>query len=131
MKDLTCNICDKRSSCRQLCQAMEKTLNNSIGTNKSYSETTVKDYNLYVSDIDNISIYTHGLSDIEHRDVKRIIIAILTKDQIKLLELYSQGYTQKEIGEKLNVTQSSISQKLEAIKRELRSSVVQILPYVV
>ncbi|MBW5380150.1 sigma factor-like helix-turn-helix DNA-binding protein, partial [Brachyspira hampsonii] len=99
--------------------------------NKSYSETTVKDYNLYVSDIDNISIYTHGLSDIEHRDVKRIIIAILTKDQIKLLELYSQGYTQKEIGEKLNVTQSSISQKLEAIKRELRSSVVQILPYVV
>ncbi|ASJ21587.1 histidine kinase [Brachyspira hampsonii] len=131
MKDLTCNICDKRNSCKQLCNAMEKTLNNTISKNKSYSETTVKDYNLYVSDIDNISIYTHGLSDIEHRDVKRIIIAILTKDQIKLLELYSQGYTQKEIGEKLNVTQSSISQKLEAIKRELRSSVVQILPYVV
>ncbi|ASJ22475.1 histidine kinase [Brachyspira hampsonii] len=130
MKDLTCNICDKRSSCRQLCQAMEKTLNNSIGTNKSYSENTVKDYNLSVDNMDNI-IYTHGLSDIENRDVKRIIIAILTKDQIELLQLYSQGYTQKEIGEKLNVTQSSISQKLEAIKRELKSSLVEVIPYVV
>ncbi|TKZ23851.1 LuxR C-terminal-related transcriptional regulator [Brachyspira catarrhinii] len=130
MKDLTCNICDKRSSCRQLCQAMEKTLNNSIGTNKSYSENTVKDYNLSVDNMDNI-IYTHGLSDIENRDVKRIIIAILTKDQIELLQLYSQGYTQKEIGEKLNVTQSSISQKLEAIKRELKTSLVEVIPYVV
>ncbi|OEJ13995.1 histidine kinase [Brachyspira hampsonii] len=130
MKDLTCNICDKRSSCRQLCQAMEKTLNNSIGTNKSYSENTVKDYNLYVDNMYNI-IYTHGLSDIENRDVKRIIIAILTKDQIELLQLYSQGYTQKEIGEKLNVTQSSISQKLEAIKRELKTSLVEVIPYVV
>ncbi|KLI28471.1 sigma factor-like helix-turn-helix DNA-binding protein [Brachyspira hyodysenteriae] len=130
MGDLTCNTCDKRSSCKQLCKSMENILNNNISTNKVHSDSTFNSYNQRLDNMDNI-VYTHGLSDVESRDVKRIIIAILTKDQIELLKLYSEGYTQKEIGEKLNVTQSSISQKLEAIKRELRNSVVEILPYVV
>ncbi|WP_297286802.1 sigma factor-like helix-turn-helix DNA-binding protein [uncultured Brachyspira sp.] len=50
---------------------------------------------------------------------------------MEVLKLYSNGYTQKEIGEKLNVSQSSISQKLEHIKKSLKDSIVAVLPYLV
>lgn len=130
MKNVTCNTCDKRDNCKQLCENMIKKLSDITGKNKAYSEATYNNYNKCVANIDDISLYSYGLSDIEERDFKRIMIAILTKDQIKVLKLYSEGYSQKEIGEKLNVTQSNISQKLLAIKKALKNTGVLMIPYI-
>lgn len=47
-----------------------------------------------------------------------------------MLELLAKGYTQKEIAEKLKMSQSNVSQKLNSIKKELQDSMIQIMPYI-
>ena len=123
----TCNLCKKRDKCKQLCSDMIEKLKNKKNNNDMYSYTTVNVYNSF--DLSNI-VYTYGLSKIEERDTKRVMIAILKKEQKEILYLLSQGYTQKDIAKKLKVSQSNISQKLEAIKRELKDSLVKIIPYI-
>ncbi|WP_347292554.1 LuxR C-terminal-related transcriptional regulator [uncultured Brachyspira sp.] len=123
----TCNLCKKRDKCKQLCSDMIEKLKNKKNNNDMYSDTTVNVYNSF--DLSNI-VYTYGLSKIEERDTKRVMIAILKKEQKEILYLLSQGYTQKDIAKKLKVSQSNISQKLEAIKRELKDSLVKIIPYI-
>ena len=123
----TCNLCKKRDKCKQLCSDMIEKLKNKKNNNDMYSDTTVNVYNRF--DLSNI-VYTYGLSKIEERDTKRVMIAILKKEQKEILYLLSQGYTQKDIAKKLKVSQSNISQKLEAIKRELKDSLVKIMPYI-
>lgn len=123
----TCNLCKKRDKCKQLCSDMIEKLKNKKNNNDMYSDKTVNVYNSF--DLSNI-VYTYGLSKIEERDTKRIMIAILKKEQKEILYLLSQGYTQKDIAKKLKVSQSNISQKLEAIKRELKDSLVKIMPYI-
>ena len=56
---------------------------------------------------------------------------MLTKEQKKIIDLYSQGYTQREIAKTLKVSQSNISQRIESIKSELKKSLIEIIPYVV
>lgn len=123
----TCNLCKKRDKCKQLCSDMIEKLKNKKNNNDMYSDTTVNVYNSF--DLSNI-VYTYGLSKIEERDTKRVMITILKKEQKEILYLLSQGYTQKDIAKKLKVSQSNISQKLEAIKRELKDSLVKIMPYI-
>lgn len=123
----TCNLCKKRDKCKQLCSDMIEKLKNKKNNNDMYSDTTVNVYNSF--DLSNI-VYTYGLSKIEERDTKRVMIAILKKEQKEILYLLSLGYTQKDIAKKLKVSQSNISQKLEAIKRELKDSLVKIMPYI-
>lgn len=131
MKDISCNICDKREKCTKLCPSMMEHLQKISGKKLSYLDMTSYNSNKNIDDIEDLSLYTYGLSNIQERDVKRIIIALLPKDHIEVLKLYSNGYTQKEIGEKLNVSQSSISQKLEHIKKSLKDSIVAVLSYLV
>lgn len=131
MKDISCNICDKREKCTKLCPSMMEHLQTISGKKLSYLDMTSYNSNKNIDDIEDLSLYTYGLSKVQERDVQRIIIAILPKDHIEVLKLYSNGYTQKEIGKKLNVSQSSISQKLEHIKKSLKDSIVAVLPYLV
>lgn len=133
IKDKTCNICENRHSCKELCESMNQKLRNIKKDNNIYSEKTINNYNKSVGNIDNLSsiVYSHGLSNIENRDIKRIIIAMLTKEQKKIIDLYSQGYTQREIANTLKVSQSNISQRIESIKSELKKSLIEIIPYVV
>ncbi|TXJ39045.1 sigma factor-like helix-turn-helix DNA-binding protein [Brachyspira aalborgi] len=133
IKDKTCNICENRHSCKELCESMNQKLRNIKKDNNIYSEKTINNYNKSVGNIDNLSsiVYSYGLSNIENRDIKRIIIAMLTKEQKKIIDLYSQGYTQREIAKTLKVSQSNISQRIESIKSELKKSLIEIIPYVV
>ncbi|AFR71280.1 RNA polymerase [Brachyspira pilosicoli] len=131
MKDISCNICDKREKCTKLCPSMIEHLQTISGKKLSYLDMTSYNSDKNIDDVEDLSLYTYGLSKVQERDVKRIIIAILPKDHIEVLKLYSNGYTQKEIGEKLNVSQSSISQKLEHIKKSLKDSIVAVLSYLV
>lgn len=133
IKDKTCNICENRHSCKELCESMNQKLRNIKKDNNIYSEKTINNYNKSIGNIDNLSsiVYSHGLSNIENRDIKRIIIAMLTKEQKKIIDLYSQGYTQREIAKTLKVSQSNISQRIESIKSELKKSLIEIIPYVV
>ncbi|MCZ9840587.1 helix-turn-helix transcriptional regulator [Brachyspira hyodysenteriae] len=85
---------------------------------------------MYLKQIFLNVIYTFGLSKVEDRDSKRIIIALLKKDQREILELLAKGYTQKEIAEKLDMSQSNVSQKLNNIKKELQDSMIKIMPYI-
>lgn len=131
MKDISCNICDKREKCTKLCPSMIEHLQTISGKKLSYLDMTSYNSDKNIDYVEDLSLYTYGLSKVQERDVKRIIIAILPKDHIEVLKLYSNGYTQKEIGEKLNVSQSSISQKLEHIKKSLKDSIVAVLSYLV
>ena len=122
----TCNLCHKRDKCRELCDDMKKAIRNKKNNNDIYSDAT---FNVFETDISKV-IYTFGLSKVEDRDSKRIIIALLKKDQMEMLELLAKGYTQKEIAEKLKMSQSNVSQKLNSIKKELQDSMIQIMPYI-
>lgn len=132
-KEMTCNLCNKRDKCKQLCSSMLEKLKNAKKNNKMYCETTTHKYNKHIGNTKELSaiIYSYGLSNVENRDAKRVIIALLTKEQKKIIDLYSKGYTQKEIAKKLKVSQSNISQRIEAIKEELRKSFIEIIPCIV
>lgn len=122
----TCNLCSNRDKCIQLCDDMKKIIRNKKNNNDIYSDST---FNAFEIDLSNI-IYTFGLSKLEARDSKRIIIALLKKDQREMLSLLSKGYTQKEIAEELKMSQSNVSQRLNNIKKELQESMIQIMPYI-
>ena len=122
----TCNLCGKRENCRALCDDMKKIIRNKKSNNDIYSDAT---FNVFEIDLSNI-IYTFGLSKLEDRDSKRIIIALLKKDQREMLSLLSKGYTQKQIAEELKMSQSNVSQRLNNIKKELQESMIQIMPYI-
>ncbi|WP_300369888.1 sigma factor-like helix-turn-helix DNA-binding protein, partial [Brachyspira sp.] len=112
--------------CRQLCKDMLLKLKNKKSNNNIYSDST---FSTFETDLSNI-IYTFGLSDIENRDTKRIIIAVLKPEHKKILSLLSKGYTQKEIAKELNLSQSNISQKLNTVKKEIKESLTDIMPYI-
>lgn len=129
MNKKTCNVCQNRDKCKTLCDDMLDVLKNYKSKNKIYADGT---FNTYNCKIDNASsVYTYGLSNDEKRDVKRIIVAILTKEQKKILSLYSEGYTQKDIAKILKVSQSNVSQKLQSIKSEINKSLIAVIPYVI
>lgn len=132
-KNKTCNVCENRHKCKELCESMILKLKNIKNINDIYSESTMNNYNKTISDIEGLSsiLYSHGLSSIENRDIKRIVIAMLTKEQKKIIDLYSQGYTQREIAKTLKVSQSNISQRIDSIKSELKKSLIEIIPYIV
>ncbi|MCZ9838503.1 histidine kinase [Brachyspira hyodysenteriae] len=79
----TCNLCSNRDKCIQLCGDMKKIIRNKKNNNDIYSDAT---FNVFETDISKV-IYTFGLSKVEDRDSKRIIIALLKKDQREILEL--------------------------------------------
>ncbi|WPC23598.1 ArsR family transcriptional regulator [Brachyspira hyodysenteriae] len=122
----TCNLCSNRDKCIQLCDDIKKIIRNKKNNNDIYSDAT---FNAFEIDLSNI-IYTFGLSKLEDRDSKRIIIALLKKDQREILYLLSKGYTQKQIAEELKMSQSNVSQRLNNIKKELQESMIQIMPYI-
>lgn len=127
----TCNNCRQRENCKELCISMHKVLQNSIKKNGLYSNTTqtVKNTNLNENEIDSM-VFTHGLSDIEKRDTKRILIAVLKPDEAKILKMISSGMEQKEIGDILGLTQPAISIRLKNIQKKLKDSIVLVLPYI-
>ncbi|WP_347292668.1 sigma factor-like helix-turn-helix DNA-binding protein [uncultured Brachyspira sp.] len=132
MKDISCNLCDKREKCTKLCPSMIEHLQKISGKKTSFLDMTAYNSDKNIDDIEEICLYTYGLSRVQERDLKRIIIALLPKDHIEVLKLYSEGYTQKEIGKKMNVSQSNISQKLEHIKKSLRKdNIVAILSFLI
>ena len=80
MKDISCNICDKREKCTKLCPSMIEHLQKISGKKLSYLDMTSYNSNKNIDDVEDLSLYTYGLSNIEGRDVKRIIIALLLYD---------------------------------------------------
>ncbi len=50
------------------------------------------------------------------------INSILRPDQMSILKLYLEGYTYKEIGEKLNITEKKVDNGLHAIKNKIRKA---------
>jgi len=50
------------------------------------------------------------------------INSILRPDQMNILKLYLEGYTYKEIGEKLNITEKKVDNGLHAIKNKIRKA---------
>lgn len=131
MKNKTCNNCIKRDTCKALCEDMLDILKNSKYKNNLYSDNSFYT-KTKLCDIKIIEdgIYTHGLSEVEMRDSKRIIIALLTEEQRDILRLYIKGYSQKEIADIFKVSQSNISKRIKAIKNELNRSLVFIIPYI-
>lgn len=88
----TCNLCKKRDKCKQLCSDMIEKLKNKKNNNDMYSDTTVNVYNSF--DLSNI-VYTYGLSKIEERDTKRVMIAILKKNKKKYFTCFHKDILKK------------------------------------
>ncbi|MDA0041606.1 histidine kinase [Brachyspira hyodysenteriae] len=88
----TCNLCSNRDTCIQLCGDMKKIIRNKKNNNDIYSDAT---FNAFEIDLSNV-IYTFGLSKLEDRDSSRIIIALLKKDQRKMLLYYRKDIHKKK-----------------------------------
>ena len=131
MKNKTCNNCIKRDTCKALCEDMLDILKNSKYKNNLYSDNSFYTKTKLCDMIIEDGIYTHGLSEVEMRDSKRIIIALLTEEQRDILRLYIKGSSQKEIADIFKVSQSNISKRIKAIKNELNRSLVFIIPYII
>ncbi|SUW21364.1 response regulator receiver protein [Brachyspira pilosicoli] len=106
---------------------MIEKLKNKKNNNDMYSDTTVNVYNRF--DLSNI-VYILWIIKNRRERYKKSNDCYIEKEQKEILHLLSKGYTQKDIAKKLKVSQSNISQKLEAIKRELKDSLVKIMPYI-
>lgn len=129
--NVTCNHCKKRIKCKKLCSTMNDILENSISKNGLYADTThiTKNITLDENGIDNI-IYTYGLSDIERRDTRRIIIALLKPDEAEVLKLLSSGLAQEKIAETVGCSQPAISIRIKNIQKKIKDSIVLTMPYI-
>ena len=116
-----CNLCPKYNTCNVLCDAVLEKLDIK---DDDYSDS--REVVLSSSDIDNI-LYCSSLSEAEYSRVNHLIIAILSPKQKKLLKLFSEGKSQVELANIFNVSQPSISQSMQAIKREISSQFKMII----
>ena len=69
MKDISCNICDKREKCTKLCPSMIEHLQKISGKKLSYLDMTSYNSNKNIDDVEDLSLYTYGLSKIQECDV--------------------------------------------------------------
>lgn len=115
-----CNLCPKYETCNKLCDKVLNEINKSIGKKRKHNidNTDSREVLLTNDDLDNI-IYANSLTNNEYSRLSNLVIAILTPKQKELLKLFSEGKTQSELAEIFNVTQSSISQNIKAIKKEI------------
>ncbi len=130
-KKKSCATCKKRNTCKELCKEMVGLLENHKNNNGIYSDKTIYAKECPFSDkLDNI-FFTIGLSKIQHRDSKRIIIAILNPRQKKLLALFCDGLRQKDIAKELGVSQSTVSQSIKNIRTILKQSYTEIIAHII
>jgi DNA-binding NarL/FixJ family response regulator len=125
---VTCNVCKKRESCKSLCEGMERAVKNLKSENGLYAESTV---NMKSRQFEDRIFYSSGMSDIEKRDSRRIIVALLSPEQKELLALYAKGFKQQEIADKLGLGQSGVSQRIKTIKRTLKEGFTEIIEAIV
>ena len=104
----------------RLIKALEKKRKHNIDNTDSREVLLTND------DLDNI-IYANSLTNNEYSRLSNLVIAILTPKQKELLKLFSEGKTQSELAEIFNVTQSSISQNIKAIKKEIFSQFKMVI----
>ncbi|WP_295162326.1 sigma factor-like helix-turn-helix DNA-binding protein [uncultured Brachyspira sp.] len=122
-----CNLCPKYDTCKKLCNDILKEINISLGTRKNDSDKTDSRETLLTNeDLESI-LYSNALSENEYSRVSNLIIAILTPKQKMIMKLFSEGKTQEELAEILNVTQSAVSQYLRAIKKEISKQFYMVI----
>ena len=123
-----CNLCPKYETCNKLCDKVLNEINKSIGQKRKHNidNTDSREVLLTNDDLDNI-IYANSLTNNEYSRLSNLVIAILTPKQKELLKLFSEGKTQSELAEIFNVTQSSISQNIKAIKKEIFSQFKMVI----
>lgn len=112
-KKITCKTCHKRDKCKELCSTMVGILKNSKANNGVYTDNTMTVKEKPISHkLDNV-LFTTGLSEIQRRDANRVIVALLNPTQKKVISLYCEGKTQKQIARQLRISQSTVSQKIK------------------
>ncbi len=125
---MICRFCDKYDTCSSICDEINEMLSNSKKNNDTYSDATVDIMNINFEDsILEQVLYTSSMSDNLYRRCKKIIIAILSPEQKRILTLISEGYNQEEIGSILGITQSGVSQKIKTIKNEIKCQFTEVL----
>ncbi|WP_297285929.1 ArsR family transcriptional regulator [uncultured Brachyspira sp.] len=120
-----CNLCPKYNTCVKLCDEMLKKIRygkREFKKNRDYSREVV----LTDKDLENI-LYTNSLSYVEYERLSNLVVAILSPKQKQLLKLFSEGKSQVELAKIFNVSQSSISQSLQAIKKEISNQFKMVI----
>ncbi|WP_295298536.1 ArsR family transcriptional regulator [uncultured Brachyspira sp.] len=120
-----CNLCPKYNTCVKLCDEMLKKIRygkREFKKNRDYSREVV----LTDKDLENI-LYTNSLSYVEYERLSNLVVAILSPKQKELLKLFSEGKSQVELAKIFNVSQSSISQSLQAIKKEISNQFKMVI----
>ena len=120
-----CNLCPRYNTCVKLCDEMLKKIRygkREFKKNRDYSREVV----LTDKDLDNI-LYTNSLSYVEYERLSNLVVAILSPKQKQLLKLFSEGKSQVELAKIFNVSQSSISQSLQAIKKEISNQFKMVI----
>ncbi|MBW5397297.1 ArsR family transcriptional regulator [Brachyspira pilosicoli] len=120
-----CNLCPKYNTCVKLCDEMLKKIRygkREFRKNRDYCREIV----LTDKDLENI-LYTNSLSYVEYERLSNLVVAILSPKQKQLLKLFSEGKSQVELAKIFNVSQSSISQSLQAIKKEISNQFKMVI----
>lgn len=120
-----CNLCPKYNTCVKLCDEMLKKIRygkREFKKNRDYCREAV----LTDKDLENI-LYTNSLSYVEYDRLSNLVVAILSPKQKQLLKLFSEGKSQRELAKIFNVSQSSISQSLQAIKKEISNQFKMVI----
>ncbi|WP_038375373.1 LuxR C-terminal-related transcriptional regulator [Brachyspira alvinipulli] len=128
---ITCDKCKHRKECKKLCNDMEKVLANSLKNNECYADNTFLNKSTSYNDAYSNILYTFGCSDDEEKKIRKVIVAILSKEQKQILNLYAKGFTQEQIASVLGTTQANISHKLKIIKNDIKKGVIGIIEKII
>lgn len=127
-----CRLCKDYKDCKNLCQKVEALLINSKKNNGIYADSTEDSVRkVFDANILDKILYTTSLNEVTYTRSKSIIIAILSPEQKEILSLYSKGYSQDDIAGKLGITQSGVSQKIKAIKNNIREQFVKVIDIII
>lgn len=116
----TCENCLKRDSCVKLCDDIEK-IANKDHVRRQYLLVDPDTFN--DEDYRMDSFYSNSVGVLTEEMLK-----LLTDKQKEAIMLYwDRGKTQKNIGEKLNITQQAISKRLKNASKRLKGCAISYI----
>jgi len=127
-----CEICKKRENCREMCLKLKRELSirgvsprqkdKTYSVDISYLEENKNPFNEFQQEVARKLVRDDWEGLFSRLDFMEAMNKVLSPREKLIIQLILEGYTQEEIGQKLNIVKSRVNFILQRAKAKIKKS---------